>query len=320
MKNKQDLRLFSKILVICGPTATGKTSLGIRLAKNFNGEIVSADSRQVYKHMDIGTGKEWDEVVKIWGYDLAEPNEKYNVSEYFKTAKSIISDIWQRNKLPIIVGGTGLYIKSIIDGIPTVDIPKNENLRKSIEDLSVEEMYEKLATLDASKAASLNSSDRTNPRRLVRAIEVAVWNVENETQKQKIVKRENVLDDNVDVLIVGLVADHDVLLDNIEQRVEKRMEQGFIDEVEELLKMGISWKEQSMNSLGYKESEAFFKNGQTYEDFINLWIRNEMKYVKRQLTWFKKDKRVKWFNIKTSDFPKNVENLVNKWYSSYIND
>lgn len=320
MKNKQGLRLSSKILVICGPTATGKTSLGIRLAKKFNGEIVSCDSRQVYKYMDIGTGKEWDEEVKIWGYDLAEPNEKYNVSEYFKISKSIISDIWQRNKLPIIVGGTGLYIKSIIDGIPTVDIPKSESLRNSIENLSAKELYEKLATLDSSKAASLNSSDRTNPRRLVRAIEVAVWNVENETQKKEVEKRENVLDKNVDVLMIGLAAENEVLLKNIEQRVEKRMEQGFIDEVEGLLKIGISWKEQSMNSLGYKESEAFFKNGQTYEDFISLWIRNEMKYVKRQLTWFKKDKRVKWFDIKNIEFPKNVENLVNKWYSSYIND
>lgn len=302
-----------KILVVCGPTATGKTSLGIKLAKKFNGEIVSCDSRQVYKHMNIGTGKEWDKDVKIWGYDLVEPSEKYNVSEYFKTVKVIISDIWQRNKLPILVGGTGLYIKSIIDGIPTVDIPRSESLRNSIESLSVQELYEKLATLDSSKAASLNSSDRTNPRRLVRAIEVAVWNVENETQKQVIEKRDSVLDKDVDVLMIGLTAENNVLLNNIESRVEKRMEEGFIDEVEELLKMGISWKEQSMNSLGYKESEAFFKNGQTYEDFISLWIRNEMKYVKRQLTWFKKDKRVNWFDIKNSGFPVNVEKLVNKW-------
>lgn len=338
---------MQKILVICGPTATGKTSLGIKLAKKLMasgpkgygpvGEIVSADSRQVYKYMDVGTGKDLPvnsklqtlnsnlgfyliHGIKLWGYDLAEPNERYNVSEYFKTIKFIISDIWERNKLPIIVGGTGLYIKSIIDGIPTVDIPRNESFRNSIENLSTQELYEKLATLDSSKAASLNSSDRNNPRRLVRAIEVAVWNIENETQKQIVDKRKNVLDRDVDVLMVGLFADNSVLLNNIENRVEKRIEDGFIDEVEDLLKMGISWKEQSMNSLGYKESEAFFKKGQTYEDFISLWIKNEMKYVKRQLTWFKKDKRINWFDIKTSNYPENVENLVNKWYSSYIND
>lgn len=308
---------MQKILVICGPTATGKTSLGIRISKKFNGEIVSADSRQVYKYMDIGTGKEWDNEVKIWGYDLAEPNEKYSVSEYFKTVKLIISDIWLRNKLPVIVGGTGLYIKSLIDGIPTVDIPKNEKLRESLELLSVDEMFDKLATLDGSRAASLNSSDRKNPRRLIRAIEVAVWNVENETQKQIVEKRSNVLDKDVDVLMIGITADNSVLLENIEKRVEKRMENGFIDEVEHLLTVEkVSWKEQSMNSLGYKESEAFFKNGQTYEDFINLWVRNEMNYVKRQLTWFKKDKRINWFDIKKPQYPKNVENLVDKWYSS----
>lgn len=253
--------------------------------------------------------------IKLWGYDLAEPSEKYNVSEYFKTIKYIISDIWRRGKLPIIVGGTGLYIKSIIDGIPTVDIPKNDSLRESLENLTVQEMYEKLATLDSTKAASLNSSDKLNPRRLVRAIEVAVWNIENETQKQIVEKRKNVLDRDVDVLMIGLIANNSVLLNNIEKRVESRIENGFIDEVENLLKMGVSWKDQSMNSLGYKESEAFFKSGKTYEDFVSLWIKNEMKYVKRQITWFKKDRRIKWFDIESLEYPKNVEKIVNKWYS-----
>ena len=148
-----------KLLVICGPTATGKTQLGFRLAKQFNGEIVSADSRQVYKYMDIGTGKEWDDEIKIWGYDLVDPKESYSVSDYFREMKIVIEDVWSRNKLPIIVGGTGLYIKSLVDGIPTVDIPKNENLRKSLEKISIEEMFDKLAVLDSSKVASLNSYD-----------------------------------------------------------------------------------------------------------------------------------------------------------------
>lgn len=327
----------NRLLVICGPTATGKTSLGFKLARKFNGEIVSADSRQVYKYMDVGTSKGLPvnsklqtlnsnlgfyliHGIKLWGYDLAEPNERYNVSVYFKTIKYIVSDIWRRGKLPIIVGGTGLYIKSIIDGIPTVDIPKNDSLRESLENLTVYEMYEKLATLDSTKAASLNSSDKLNPRRLIRAIEVAVWNIENETQKQIVEKRKNVLDRDVDVLMIGLIANNSVLLNNIEKRVESRIENGFIDEVEDLLKMGVSWKDQSMNSLGYKESEAFFKNGQTYEDFISLWIKNEMKYVKRQLTWFRKDNRIIWFNINNNDYLEKVENTVKRWYYFNVND
>jgi len=307
---------MKKIFLICGPTATGKTSLGFKIAKKYNGEIVSADSRQVYKYMDIGTGKEWDDQIKVWGYDLVNPTEKYSVSEYFSEMKVAIETIWKVNKLPIIVGGTGLYIKSLIDGIPTIDIPQNPNLRKSLEKLNTTELFDKLAMLDGTKAASLNLSDKMNPRRLIRAVEIAVWNVENETQKKVVELRENILDKDVDVLMVGITTNNIKLLQNIENRVEKRMNEGFIDEVEMLLKMGVSWKMQSMNSLGYKESESFFKNGQTYEDFINTWVSNEMKYIKRQNTWFKKDKRINWFDTDKPDFLKNVVNLVDKWYST----
>ena len=304
-----------KLLVICGPTATGKTSLGFLLAKKFNGEIVSADSRQVYKHMDIGTGKEWNDSIKIWGYDLAEPTENYSVSDYFKSMKIAISDIWQRNKLPVIVGGTGFYIKSLIDGIATVDIPKNENLRISLEKMSINELFNKLADLDGTKAASLNSSDKKNSRRLIRAIEIAVWNTQHGTEKHVIEKRKKVLDKNVDLLMIGLSASSLTILNNIENRVDKRINEGFILEVENLLKMGVSWQHQSMKSLGYKESEAFFKHGLTYEEFINQWINNEVKYTKRQMTWFKKDKRINWFKIDDLNFDQNVVNLVSKWYS-----
>lgn len=304
---------MNKLLVICGPTATGKTSLGFRLAKKYNGEIISADSRQVYKHMDIGTGKEWNNDVKIWGYDLADPKESYSVSDFFKTMKDAIEDVWSRGKLPIIVGGTGFYIKSLIDGIQTVDIPKNNDLRESLEKLSVDELFDKLGVLDSSKAASLNSSDKKNSRRLIRAIEVAVWNTENTIQKHEVNLREKVLSDDVDVLMIGLTADKEKLLNNIIKRVEDRMNNGFIDEVESLLKNGVSWKMQSMNALGYKESEAFFKQGMSYEEFIETWIRNEMKYAKRQLTWFKKDKRINWFDITNKNYLDEVEKRLQKW-------
>jgi tRNA dimethylallyltransferase len=308
-----------KILVICGPTATGKTSLGFKLAKKFDGEIISADSRQVYKYMDIGTGKERNSEIIVHGYDLINPNESFSVADYFSEMKIVIEDIWKRNKLPIIVGGTGLYIKSLVDGIPTIDIPKNENLRESLEKMSISEMFDKLAVLDSSKAASLNLSDKKNSRRLIRAIEVAVWNTENETQKQVVDLRKNVLDKNVSILMIGTSSTASNLLKNIEKRVEARMNNGFIDEVEMLLKMGISWRNQSMNSLGYKESEAFFKNGLSYEEFINLWVSNEVKYIKRQLTWFKKDKRINWFDIYDNKYLQNVAKLVDKWYSKNIN-
>jgi tRNA dimethylallyltransferase len=306
---------MKKLLVVCGPTATGKTSLGIDIACKFNGEIISADSRQVYKHMDVGTGKEWGKNIKIWGYDLVSPTKEFSVSDYFNDMKLVIEDLWKRNKLPIIVGGTGLYIKSLVDGIATVDIPKNENLRKSLENLKVEELFDKLATLDSSKAASMNLSDKNNPRRLVRAIEVAVWKIENETQNKIVGQRKKVLDNDVDVLMIGLTSDMTTLSNQIRKRVEKRMENGFIDEVENLLRLGVSWKNQSMNSLGYKEVENFFKKGETYEEFISKWEKNEIKYIKRQITWFKKDSRINWFNVKDTNYPENVVFLINTWYS-----
>lgn len=296
------------LLIICGPTATGKTKLGIYLAKKFNGEIISADSRQVYRFMDIGTGKEWGDA-PIHGYDLIDPRENFSVSDFVRFATNKIIEIESRGKLPIIVGGTGLYIKAIVDGIETINIPSNKELRKTLDEKSAEELFEKLATLDSAKAASMNSSDKKNPRRLIRAIEVAIWKIDNESKiKNKSHKNK------YRTLWIGLTTENnEKILATILKRVEKRIEQGFIDEVEDLLKMGVSWKTQSMKSLGYKESEGFFKSGLTYEDFVTAWIRAEFKYFKRQMTWFKKDKRINWFDTTNKNYYSKVENLVKRW-------
>lgn len=304
-----------KILIVCGSTAVGKTKLGIYLAKKFNGEIISADSRQVYKFMDIGTGKEWgnppigETSIPIHGYDLVDPKENYSVHDYLKFAEEKLKDIWSRNKLPILVGGTGLYIKAIVDGIETINIPSNNDLRKSLDVEKVDDLFEKLATLDSSKAASLNSSDKKNPRRLIRAIEIAIWKIENE----KKVNNTIIADKNINTLFIGLKCSIKIISDLIYKRVEKRIEEGFIDEVEELLKNGVSWKMQSMNALGYKDSEGFFKYGLSYEEFVNNWHSNELKYVKRQITWFNKDKRINWFDITNKNYYLEVEKLVDKW-------
>ena len=187
---------MNELLIICGPTATGKTSAALKIAREINGELISADSRQVYKGMDIGTGKDipkgakyvslaklggyYDaDGIRIWGYDLVYPEKEYSVADYSKTARQIIRDIWKRKRTAIIVGGTGFYINVVVDGIQTAGIPKNESLRKSLEKLSVDELFEKLALLDSIKAASLNTSDKKNPRRLIRAIEIAQWQLTN---------------------------------------------------------------------------------------------------------------------------------------------
>jgi len=320
---------MEKLLVICGPTATGKTSLSIRLAKKFNGEIISADSRQVYKGMDIGTGKDlpvgakikypwfgkygYYEVqgIKIWGYDLADPRHEYSVAKYVKFADRIIADIVKRGKTPILTGGTGLYIRAITDPIPTVHIPRDNGLRKNLEDRSASELFEILATMDPIRAGEMNASDKKNPRRLARAIEVATWRIDNTGNEQKIEKKKR----NFDVLTVGLNAPMKILEERIKFRVAERVEKGIVTEVKKLLKSQVTWDTQAMSSMGYGEWRDYIEGGIGEEHIIREWQREEIKYAGRQMTWFKKDKRIKWFDITDKSFAGKVEKLIKKWHN-----
>lgn len=319
---------MNKLLVICGPTSTGKTSLALTLAKKLNGEIVSADSRQVYKGLNIGTGKDLPKGAKlkkglfskwgyyeisgqkIWGYDVADPRREFSVAQYLKIAHKMIDDIAKRGKLPILVGGTGLYIKGVIDGIPTAEIPKNDQLRQNLGNRTVDELYETLANLDSSKAASLNSSDRKNPRRLMRAIEIAQYHL---TKKQIPVR--HTLNKEFEVLFIGLTAPRAFLDKNIEARVDQRIKLGVKDEVRKLLRSGVTWEDQSMVALGYGQWRDYFEGAVDEEHVVSEWKREEMKYAKRQMTWFKKDSRIKWFDITEPGYPENVEKSVEKWHN-----
>jgi tRNA dimethylallyltransferase len=320
--NKMD-----KLLVICGQTGTGKTSLAFYLADILGGELVSADSRQVYKKLDIGTGKDllkgsfynksgYYDVggIKIWGYDLVDPKKNFGVGNYLKFAKRAIANIIKRKKLPIIVGGTGLYIKGVTDGIPTAFVPQNQNLRKNIEGKDPAELFEILAQLDPIRAGALNHSDRLNPRRLIRAIEVATWGLE------KINKPVNLTRSFVkkDLLFVGLTAPKEYLNQKINKRVEKRIGQGLKKEILGLLDSGVRWEHQSMSSLGYRQWRGYFEGTKTKQEIIKEWTNEEIRYAKRQLTWFKTNKRIKWFDVSKKDFVKNVEKLVKKWYYSVV--
>lgn len=331
--NNQGLsdRDSGKLLVICGPTASGKTNLAISLAKKFNGEIVSADSRQVFKGLNIGTGKDlpkgakmkhlwikrfgYYEVrgVKIWGYDIADPRHSFSVSQYLKFAKRVIADIEKRGKLPILVGGTGLYIKGVIDGIPTVDIPVNTRLRKGLEDKTPVQLFETLAQMDSIKAAGMNASDKMNPRRLVRAIEIATWKM-NHGGSEFASEKNGV---SHDVLQIGLTAGEEYLDNKIEIRVSKRFKERLKDEIAGLLKSHVSWEMQSMSSMGYGEWKDFFEGKKSEMDVIKIWEAEEKKYVKRQMIWFKKDKRIKWFDIRSKDYSENVEKTVDTWHNKH---
>ena len=326
---------MNKLLVICGPTAAGKTVLALTLAKKLargpstsdpKGEIISADSRQIYRGMDIGTGKDLPvnikyqisniksdhqkiifyemQGVKIWGYDLVEPTQEFSVSQYSKIAKRIIKNIQKRGKLPILVGGTGFYIKALVDGIETINIPQNSVIRNSLANKTSNELFEILANLDPIKAACLNMSDKKNPRRLVRAIEVATARVKERESKRVKEKRLN-----SDCMFIGLSAPREDLYKRIDQRVEERVRAGIEDEIIKLLKKGLTWKSQSMTALGYREW-----NGRDRKTAIDQWKKDEHGFARRQITWFKKDKRINWFNITQKDYQKRVELLVEKWY------
>lgn len=321
---------MKKLLVICGPTATGKTDLALYLAQKFNGEIVSADSRQVYKYMDIGTGKDLpsdskykfvnkkiggyfeNKKTKIWGYDLALPGEQFSVSGYSRIVKNIIRDIYLRKKLPILVGGTGLYIKSIVDGIDTSAVPTNEYIRSSLNKYSVDDLFTKLSELDPMRAASLNHSDKKNPRRLVRAIEIADFNIKKGSSKFK----KPINFDSV--LFIGLNDSIKNLSNSIENRIKTRLDKGFLDELNSLRNQGIDWNAQSMSALGYLHWKDYFEGRVTLNDVLARWLTDETHYAKRQMTWFKKDKRINWFLRSDVRLKQNVARVVKKWYDQNV--
>lgn len=316
-----------KLLVICGPTATGKTKLAIKLAKMFDGELISADSRQVYRGMDIGTGKDLPQNarlkiydlrfksntigyyrvagVKIWGYDLVQPKEGFSAGQYAKIAQKVIANIQKRGKLPILVGGTGLYIKAVVDGFDTEGIESNIELRAGLSKKSIAELQEILRGQDPVKLASMNNSDLNNPLRLVRAIEVA--------QSQKPVKKTAKPD--FDTLFIGLKMDKKDLSKVIRNRVKKRLQDGQQEEIQKLLSQNVSWGMQSMSSIGYGLWKDYFDGKSNLKSVKELWEREEMQYAGKQMTWFKRDKRIKWFKALSENLAKNVETAVKKWHN-----
>lgn len=295
---------MNKLLVICGSTATGKTKLALTLAKKFNGEVISADSRQAYKGLDIGTGKDLPKGRKIYGYDLVGPKEEFSVANYEKEVEKFLDEIYKKGRLPILTGGTGFYIDAVVYGIPTSIVPRNEKLRKNLENKSVNELFNKLKTLDIKRANNLNNSDKNNPARLIRAIEIASSGVKLERKRKR---------RRFDVLFVGLKTDKKDLAKRIEERVKKRVSQGVEKEIKNLLKSGVTWDMQSMNSMGYREWKDYFLELKTKGSVIDEWIADEKRYAKRQMVWFKRNKKIRWFDI-ANPFTSNVEELVEKWY------
>lgn len=333
---------MQKQLIICGPTATGKTGLGIKLAKKLSGEIISADSRQVYKYMDIGTGKDLGkfsnfphfvplggtsrdkqisskeftigyyliEGIPVWLYDLVEPDYRFNVADYINCAHEVIENIWKRDKLPIVIGGTGFYIKGLIDGIDTIGIKPDWELRKQLSNYPIIQLSNCLKKLDLDRWKKTNESDRKNPRRLIRAIEIA-------RTKVKITYK----DLKMDVLLIGLMAPYKFLYQRIDKRVTERIEKGVEKEIGDLLKKGYNWQNSIMGAtMGYREWQAYFEGKDSKDNIIQRWKFAEHNYARRQMTWFRKALRQAqgyWFDISRKTWQAEVENLVGTWYTQF---
>ena len=310
---KKSTKNKPKILVILGPTATGKSDLAIKLAKKYNGEVISADSRQVYKGMDIGTGKiTKKEMLEVPHYmlDIVHPKKVFSVSEWQKQTNKIIADILSRGKLPIICGGTGFYIQSIVDGIILPEVPPNEILRKKLEKKSLLELVAILNKLDSKR---LKNIDSKNPVRLIRAIEIA-----KHLGKVPPLKSKN---NNYKILQIGLTLSDDELKTRIHKRLLSRIKAGMITEAKNLHNSGLSWKRMFSLGLEYRYESLLLQNKITKQEFVEKLNTEIWRYAKRQMTWFKRpahhslgeggDKKIKWFSpTHLPEINKEVEKFV----------
>lgn len=285
-----------KIVVICGPTASGKTSLGIKLANKINGEIISCDSMQIYKKMDIGTAKPTIEERKQAIHhliDFVEPDERYSVADFKRDATKEIKEILSRGKMPILVGGTGLYINSLIYNIEFNEEKNDLEYRKSLENLSIGEIYNKALEIDKEATLKISKNDR---KRLSRILEIYHTTGKSKTELEK-ESRKKVL---YDYRIYVLSMDRELLYQRIEKRVDMMIEEGLIDEVKNLLG---EYKEfpTSFQGLGYKEVVEYLDNKITKEEMIEKIKKETRHYAKRQLTWFKTYKNAKWLDSMNSN-------------------
>ncbi|NCB20481.1 MAG: tRNA (adenosine(37)-N6)-dimethylallyltransferase MiaA [Clostridia bacterium] len=285
-KNKKSTnKAKGKILVILGPTASGKTVLGVRLANKYSGEIVSADSRQVYQGMDIGTAKDLQEYqinqkkIPYHLIDIISPKKEFNLANYQSLAFIAIADILQRDKLPIIVGGSGLYLQALVDNYYLSSIKPNFKQRKARENLGKTELFNLLFSLKPDFANKLNNSDKNNPRRLIRYLEI----LEGEDKPNK------TIESSYEFLILGLDPADDILRERIVKRIKYRLEkEDMIGEVERLHEEGVSWQRLISFGLEYKFISYYLLEKLSYEEMFEKLSNASYRFAKRQKTWFKR--------------------------------
>ncbi|MDR3666378.1 MAG: tRNA (adenosine(37)-N6)-dimethylallyltransferase MiaA [Ignavibacteriaceae bacterium] len=285
-----------KVIVLAGPTCSGKTTLGVLLADKLNSEIISADSRQFYKYLDLGTAKPGEEILKKVKHhfiNVLEPDEYFNVSLFEKQALNIVEGLLGKDKIPIVVGGSGLYIKALTEGIfDEADI--NEEIRSELmlikERAGIEGLYKELEKVDAESAAKMLPQ---NWKRVLRALEVfyttgqPIWKF-HEKQEREV---------DIDFKMYGLNWEREVLYKNIEARVDDMITNGLIEEIKYILDKGYSKTLNSLNTVGYKEIISYLDGEISQDTAVDLIKRNTRRYAKRQMTWFRKVEGMHWFDV-----------------------
>ena len=283
-----------KVIVICGPTASGKTSLSIELAKKINGEIISSDSMQIYKDMDIGTAKPSKKEmqgIKHYLLDFVEPSQRYSVADFKKDAEKAIEEILSKGKVPIVVGGTGLYVDSLIYGIEYQDIQFDAQYRteleKRTEQEGLEKLYEEAKKIDPQAIEKISSNDK---KRILRILEIYRATGKNKTEQEAESRKNGV---KYDYKVFTINRDREKLYERINKRVDIMIEQGLIQEVETLLKKYDEFPT-AMQGLGYKEVVEYLQGKTSKEEMIDKIKMETRRYAKRQITWFKKNKQTIW--------------------------
>ena len=300
-----------RVIAIVGATGSGKTSLSLKLAAKLNSEIISADSRQIYKILTIGTAKPLKEQlnqIKHHFIDSLNPNVSFNVSKFEVESLKVIEELHQKNKIPIVVGGSGLYIKALVDGLFN-EVDTDEKFRNKLlderEKFGNDYLYQKLIAVDKVSADTMLPQ---NWKRVIRALEVfhltaePIWKFHAEHKREV----------NIEFLQYGLQWEREILYQNIDNRVDKMISDGLVNEVKSVLEMGYSSELNSLNTVGYKELIAYLKSEFDLNRAVELIKRNTRRYAKRQMTWFRKDDRINWFKIEKEDQLEIIANSIIK--------